>query len=200
MSSKPYAGDVQAFLRKSNLGKVCTNILISTESCFIDYKYHTWFNIVGELKYPVDNIVEGAALLTAAYNTIKLYHNNVSPSNEGGMPNSYYKKSYLSKIFLSNPLTQQHAHIKKTCVLSKLFLRLLQNIISDFKNTSVSYMWTWMTRLPYQSLTLRMSLCKVLMSSKLPLSITEYTNRNPSPVCIYCSRMALNSYRVMHHK
>ena len=48
---------------------------------------------------------------------------------------------------------------------------------------------------PYQSLTLRISLCKVLMSSKLPLSITEYTKRNPSPVCMYCSRMALNSWR-----
>ena len=56
------------------------------------------------------------------------------------MLNVYYKEIYLSKMFLSDPLTQQHAHIRKTCVLSKLFLSLLQNIISDFKNTSVLYM------------------------------------------------------------
>ena len=145
------------------------------------------------IKYPVDNLVEGAALLTAAYNTMRMYHKVM---RERCWTHITRKFTYQKP----DPLTQQHAHIKKTCVLSKLLWSLLQNVISDFENTSVLYMWTWMTRFPYQSLTLRMSLCKVLMSSKLPLSITEYTNRNPSPVCIYCSRMALNSYRVMHHK
>ena len=55
------------------------------------------------------------------------------------MLNSYYKKIYLSKIFCSDPLIQQHAHIKKTCVLSKLLWSLLQNVISDFKNIPVLY-------------------------------------------------------------
>ena len=46
---------------------------------------------------------------------------------------------------------------------------------------------------PHLSLTRRMSWWKRSTCSKLALSVTEKTMRKPSPVRMYCSRMALNS-------
>lgn len=47
--------------------------------------------------------------------------------------------------------------------------------------------------LTYRSLTRRMSWWKRSTCSKLALSVTEKTMRNPSPVLMYCSLIALNS-------
>ena len=72
---------------------------------------------------------------------------------------------------------------------------IIENVnMNLYCSEKFSMLWVkegWWTT--YLSLTRRICVWKWWMFSKLCVSVTEYTRRNPSPFRIYCSRIALNS-------
>lgn len=82
------------------------------------------------------------------------------------------------------------AHLSDAALL--LFLGNALLIPESYLRCFCYVLFSWAV-VTYLSLTRRMSWWNRSTCSKLALSVTEKTMRNPSPVLIYCSLIALNS-------